>query len=745
MKKYKKIAKDGYVLYQNRDGIEIGTVNDQVIEQDGYIFRNLSGTEEVLPYEDWRRTVEERAKDLAERLNADEIIGLMLHSNSQPLPATHGEMENVGTYNGKYFQENDQAKAWDLTDQQKKMVKEYGMRHFLVSKIQDVETAVRWSNAIQKCAEEMPYGIPVNLSTDPRHGAGGETVEFRNGASGVSQWPEGLAMAATADPSLCKEFAGIVAKEYRALGITTALGPQIDLASEPRWFRIRDTFGSDLNTDIAMAQNYCDGLQTTEGSETGWGKESVIAMAKHWPGGGTGEGGRDAHYPFGKYAVYPGDNFETHLLPFTKGAMNLPGKTKSCAAIMPYYTISWNQDTKNHENVGNAYSEYIIKELLIEKYGFEGVICTDWGITRDKTPHVGMYVRGGKCHGVEELPEEERILKLLMNGIDQFGGLDEREKVDRAYQLGCERFGKNEMDVRLQLSAYKLLLNMFRVGLFDNPYLDLEESLDIVGCPRFVAAGFQAQKQSVVLLKNKGEVLPLKQKTKVYIPDRTVESHYNFVRFKTKREEIVPVTEEELAPYFIKTSLPEEADAAVIFIDSPVGRNGYEFDMMNREIQPDAGYYPISLQYRPYKATAARQQSLAGGDPREPVFNRSYYGKTEVTANEADLDLVLDTKAKMKEKPVIVVVHMDKPAVLAEMESAADAILVEFGVQKKAVFSILSGQSTPKGKLPVTLPRNMEAVEMHCEDLQNDIAPYIDTEGNCYVAGFGLSREQMLQ
>ena len=72
-----------------------------------------------------------------------------------------------------------------------------------------------------------------------------------------------------------------------------------------------------------MAQHYCDGLQTTEGSETGWGKDSVIAMAKHWPGGGTGEGGRDAHYPFGKYAVYPGNNFETHLLPFINGAMTV--------------------------------------------------------------------------------------------------------------------------------------------------------------------------------------------------------------------------------------------------------------------------------------------------------------------------------------------------------------------------------------------------------------------------------------
>lgn len=740
--KYKRIEKDGYVLYQNKGGVEIGTAKDTVIEQDGYVFRNLSGTEEMLPYEDWRRSFEERAKDLAGRLTPEEIIGLTLHSSSQPVPAMPGAMEVVGTYHGKIYPESDSAAPWDLTDQQKKMVKEYGMRHFLVSGLKDVETAVRWVNSMQQCAEELPHGIPVNLSTDPRHGAGGEAVEFRNGASDVSQWPEGLAMAAAADPKLCRKFADIAAKEYRALGITTALGPQIDLASEPRWFRIRDTFGSDLNLVTKLAQNYCDGLQTTEGSENGWGKDSVIAMAKHWPGGGTGEGGRDAHYPFGKYAVYPGGNFETHLRPFTEGAMKLPGKTKSCAAIMPYYTISWEQDPKNHENVGNSYSEYLIKDLLVEKYGFEGVICTDWGITRDQTPHVGMYVLGGKCHGVESLPEEERILKLLMNGVNQFGGLDEREKVDLAYRIGCERFGKSVMDAKLYLSAYKLLLNMFRVGLFDNPYLDLEESRRIVGCRTFVEEGFRAQEQSLVLLKNKNRVLPLKQKRKLYIPDRTVEPYYNFVRFKTKKEQIIPITSEELAPYFEKVDTPDEADAAVVFIDSPRGRNGYEFDMMNRAPQPDAGYYPISLMYRPYTASHARIQSLTGGDPREKGTNRSYIGKTEVTANESDLDLVLKTRERMQNKPVIVVVRMEKPTVLAELEPSADAIFVDFGVQKKAVLRLLCGETVPQGILPVILPKDMETVEQHCEDLPDDMEPYTDSEGNVYTVGYGLSWEE---
>lgn len=738
---YSTIRKDGYTLYRNEGGAELGMAGASILEQDGYVFRDLAGTGQLLPYEDWRQSAEERARDLCARLSPREMIGLMLHTSSQPIPAMPGMMEELGTYGGKSFPDCEGIATWELTDQQKSMLND-GVRHFLVSRSKDVETAVRWSNAIQSAAEALPWGIPVNLSSDPRHGAGGDEVEFRAAASEVSQWPEGLALAATHDLESCRRFARAMAKEYRALGITTFLGPQIDLGSDPRWFRIRDTFGADTELSVALARSFCDALQTTEGSESGWGKESVLAMAKHWPGGGTGEGGRDAHYPFGKYAVYPGGNLAEHLRPFTEGAMKLPGKTKSCAAIMPYYNIPWGQDTKYGENVGNSYSKYIIKDLLIEKYGYEGVICTDWGIVRDMTPHVGMYVLGGKCHGVETMPAEERILKLIDNGVNQFGGLDKREKVDLAYVLGCERYGQPFMDAALRRSAYKLLLNLFRLGLFDNPYLDVAESKAVVGCRELVKQGIEAQRNSLVLLKNKGGVLPLKTPQTVYIPKRHVEEHYGFVRMKAPAADIDPIPDELLGERFRRVGSPEEADAALVFIQSPFGRNGYEFDMMNRAPQPETGYYPISLQYRPYTAGSARRVSLAGGDPREESANRSYWGRTERSANEDDLDLVLETKRRMGAKPVIVIIRMDKPAVLAEWEPYADAIVADFCVNKSVILDGLAGIFSPQGKLPVILPADMETVETHCEDVVTDIRPYTDSEGNTYVLGFGLGFER---
>ena len=122
----------------------------------------------------------------------------------------------------------------------------------------------------------------------------------------ISIWPSTLGLAASFDPSLMKKFGEIASIEYRALGITTALSPQIDIATDPRWYRFDGTMGEDvlLSTDLARA--YVDGFQST--NNYGWGKESVNAMIKHWPGGGSGEGGRDGHFGYGAYAIYPGNN-----------------------------------------------------------------------------------------------------------------------------------------------------------------------------------------------------------------------------------------------------------------------------------------------------------------------------------------------------------------------------------------------------------------------------------------------------
>jgi len=727
----------------NRGGQTLGydtTSGVGLLTVDRFAFKDLNKSGELDRYEDWRLTADERAKDLASKMSVEQIAGLMLYSAHQAIPAAAGRFGGA-TYGGKPFAESG-ANAWELSDPQKDFLTNDNLRHVLITTVESPEVAARWNNGVQALVEGIGLGIPANNSSDPRHRTEAD-AEYNAGSGGhISMWPEAIGLAATFDPALVRQFGDIASKEYRALGITTALSPQIDIATEPRWFRFSGTFGEDPDLAKDMARAYVDGFQTSAGAATirgGWGYESVNAMVKHWPGGGSGEAGRDAHYGFGKYAVYPGHNFALHLIPFTEGAFKLEGETGMAAAVMPYYTISFNMDTVYGENVGNAYSKYVINDLLRGQYGFDGVVCTDWGVTRD---HAGLDAFGRTPWGVEGLTEAERHYKALMAGIDQFGGNNDAGPVIEAYEMGVKEHGEAFMRARFEESAVRLLKNIFRTGLFENPYLDVDKTVATVGQPAFMTAGYEAQLKSLVLLKNQDEVLPLARGVTVYIPRRRVPESRDFFG------NVVPAREEDsLDPviagkYFTVTSDPNAADAALVVINDPRGRGLFGMATGYDKADVDAGgngYLPISLQYGPYTATHARATSLAGGDPLETFTNRSYRGKTVTASNVADLQAVLDARAAMNGKPVIVVLNMSRPTVVAEFEPSASAILVSFGVQDQAVLDILTGAAEPSGLLPFQMPASMQTVEEQYEDTPHDMQPYVDALGNAYDFAFGLN------
>ena len=731
-KQFKITPKTGYFTLENPGGPVLGMANLNIKEQDGLAFKNLSGGKELLPYEDWRLSPEERAGDLAKRLSIGAIAGLMLWSPHQMVPFGPG-MPFRGHYDGGEFRPGMAPDT--LTDEQKGFLLNEQLRNILLVQTESADTAARWNNRLQALAEQQPFGIPVCISSDPRHSAGKKGAEFSGTGKEVSRWPEGLGMAATFDPKLMEEFASIVSKEYRALGISQALGPQIDLCTEPRWMRLEDTMGAHTEMVTEFARAYCDGLQTTEGAHGGWGRDSVAAMVKHWPGGGTGEGGRDAHYAYGKFAVYPGNNGEAHKKPFTEGAFRLAGPTGKAAAVMPYYTISYGMDTETGENVGNSYSKYIIDQMLRQDAGFDGIVCTDWGITADPSPDVGAF--GSRCFGVEHLTEAQRHLRLIENGVDMFGGNSRREPIEAAYAMGCEKYGEEAMRSRMERSAQRILTLMIRLGLFENPYLEPAESAALVGCPEFVQAGLEAQKRSVILLKNAKGLLPLKKGTKLYVPGRHYDTHAAFFRIPIPASDFPGLTQKDAEGYFELVEDPKDAQAAVVFMESPLCDCYDPEDVKNG----GNGYRPITLQYRPYRADRAREHSIASGDFREPFGDRSYRGKENTPYNASDLDAFLKTRAAMGDKPVFVVLQIHNPSVVAEFEDQADGILAHFGVENKVLMEILSGGAQPGGRLPLDLPANMETVEGHCEDVFGDYEVHTDSCGNRYGYGFGLRYE----
>ena len=730
---YKKTSQGNWILVENENGATLGYSTASgvtLIEEDGFAFKDLNKNGLLDPYEDWRLPLEERIEDLTAKLTIDQIAGLMLYSRHQTVSKSQNHFVEMfsGTYDGKSLDHYSGSIA-NLTDQQKEFLEKDHIRHVLLTLVDAPQIAAEWSNNLQAMAESLDLGIPVNVSSDPRHSTSADT-EFNAGAGGdISKWPEQLGLAATFDPGLVKQFGEVASQEYRALGITTALSPQIDLATEPRWMRFSGTFGEGVKLVTDLAKAYCDGFQTTEYETDGWGSESVNAMVKHWPGGGSGEAGRDGHYGYGKYAVYPGNNFSEHLKPFLHGAFDLEAGTKKASAVMPYYTISYDQDQKNHEDVGNGFSEYIINDLLRKKYAYDGVVCTDWSITADAVK-LDQFI-GGKSWGVESLTVEERHYKALAAGVDQFGGNNEIAPVLAAYELGIAEHSEQVMKERFRISARRILKNVFQTGLFENPYLIPKQSEEIVGNPEFMERGYKAQQKSLVLLKNKHHLLPLKKQTKVYIPEQKIGESSDWFGNVQPACEKKPVNPAIIEKYFQVVESPDRADVVLVFLDSPK-TVGYASDAEGN------GYLPISLQYLPYTAKYARKESLAGED-------RSYFDKSNIAANNQDIETIMTIRKDFPDLPIVVSLMMKNPTIVKEFEQLVDGIIADFGVQTQAILSVLSGEATPSGLLPFQMPANMETVEQQQEDVPFDMICYKDELGHVYDFGYGMDFEHQIK
>ena len=709
---------DSFMLVTQKEGPTLSYSPQsgvKLLTEDGYAFKDLNRNDSLDAYEDWRLTPQERAADLASKLSKEEIAGLMLYSSHQAVPSA------------------------ELTEDQKKFLSKDHLRAVLITSVESPRTAAQWNNRMQAFIEGLDHGIPANTSSDPRHEAKA-TTEYNAGAGGhISQWPTSLGLAATFDPQLMYRFGEIASEEYRALGIATALSPQVDIATDPRWTRFSGTFGEDPLLATEMARAYCDAFQTTPDTR-GWGMRSVNAMVKHWYGYGAQEGGRDSHFASGKYAVYPGNNLAEHKLSFIDGAFKLEGGTEMASAVMPIYSILWNQDPSG-ENVGGSYSQWLIQKQLREEAKFEGVVCTDWAITKDMK--VLDSPMGGKPWGVESLTEAERHYKILQAGVDQYGGNNEIGPVLAAYDMWAKAQGEKSARQRFEQSARRLLLNVFRVGLFEHPYLDPEASEKIVGNPQFMQEGYEAQLKSVVMLKNHdNKTLPMDKRYKVYVPKRHFPAIPGLWGGISEEKTVEPIDPALVRKYYEVVEQPEQADFAICLIEEPSTGFGYSAEDVKRG---GNGYVPYSLQYDDYKAVDARSVSIAGGDPMEKFTNRSYKGKTVKAYNRDDMLMVSETKRAMGEKPVIVILETGRPVVLSEIEPKADAILVSFNVQHQALLDIISGKNEPSALLPMQMPADMKTVEEQNEDVPRDMRCYQDADGNTYDFAFGLNWQGVIK
>lgn len=483
---------------------------------DGTEFRDLNGNGVMDPYEDPRRSAEERADDLLARLSLAEKAGLLFQTVIE-LGPDGTLLEEAGAI----------SKSPTST-----VVLDKQMSHFNVHAVPSARAAAEWNNRLQALAEQTPHGVPVTVSTDPRH-AFVENSGVAFSAGPFSQWPEPMGLAALDDPEAVREFADIARREYVAVGIRAALHPQIDLPTEPRWGRQAQTFGYDADRVTAITAAYLDGFQGDR-----LGPTSVACITKHFPGGGPQLDGEDAHFPYGREQVYPGGLFDYHLQPFREAI------ARGTAGMMPYYGMPMGVERGGQQlrEVGFAYNHQVVTDLLRDELGYDGVVVTDWELVNDN--HVGDQVLPARAWGVEHLDPAGRMKLLLEAGCDQFGG---EECVD--VLLGLVADGRVS-EARVDESARRLLLVKFRLGLFDDPYVDADEAERIVGNADYRAAGERAQAASVTVLENRDGILPLatSPRPRVYAEN---------------------LGDAALALFADRAERPEDADFAIVRIGAP--------------------------------------------------------------------------------------------------------------------------------------------------------------------------------
>lgn len=469
--------------------------------------RDLNRNGHIDVYEDPSASIDDRIEDLLGQMTVAEKVGLMFH------PMTF--------FNMPFPLPPDMDPAHFVIERQ--------INHTAFFGEGTAAGLAEWQNGLQRLAESTRLGIPFTLSSDPRHGAGGNPVGTAGGTT-FSEWPDPIGLAAARDPELTRQMADIARQEFLAVGIRVALHPQSDLTTEPRWSRISGTFGEDVDTVCALTEAYIRGFQGE-----GIGPESVSCMTKHFPGGGPQKDGEDPHFPYGREQVYPGGAFALHLKPFEVAIRTGTGQ------MMPYYGMPVETEW---EAVGFGFNKGIVTGLLREQLGFDGIVCTDWGLITD-AEIMGKHLPA-RSWGVEHLDPIDRVAKAIEAGVDQFGGETCTELLLALVEQG------RVSEERLDSSARRILREKFRQELFDRPYVDVEEAGRICANEAFVAAGIAAQRRALVLLKNDEiggtPLLPVTSEPRLYVEG---------------------IAEETAAGYGAVVPTPAEADLAIVRVGAP--------------------------------------------------------------------------------------------------------------------------------------------------------------------------------
>ncbi|MCF0228778.1 MAG: glycoside hydrolase family 3 C-terminal domain-containing protein [Parasporobacterium sp.] len=613
-----------------------------IIEADGYQFIDLNSNGTLDVYEDWRLDAQTRAEDLVSQMTLREKIAQMQHPTY--LPRSNGKLAPS-------------LETW---------CKESAVGMILIRELNSVQVAAETTNAIQEYAEASRLGVPVLISMDSVHG-----LSYVTGATVTGQ---NLALAATRDEELVSKLAEMAREEHIAVGVRMTLSPEADIASEPRWGRVMETFGEDpdLVTQMVTAQ-----IVAFQNGTEGVNEDGIVACIKHFPGAGPQMEGKDT-----SPIISSEESLQTHLKPYY-AALSV-----NVASVMPYYSVPMALDMENSA-IG---SKAALQDLLRGEMGFDGIIQTDWGMIWAIQEAVGTMTG-------EEVSDEEAILIGVTEAqVDGIGG-ESMSLIDQMEILTND--GKIDESI-LDAAAIRIVREKFKLGVFENPYCDVEYAVEYVGNEENTALNLEAARKSMTLLKNDG-ILPIDpeaQQTILVCGVRAGDMDSIVGGWSSQQEGLTIAAAIEAYAGENTTVIYEPEDTAKI-----------------AELAADADIIIVSVGEPSYQ--------------HDPPWG---YDTLEITSTQQD---VLDT-AVASGKPVVTVVTGGRPYILTWCDENTNAILEAYYPGQQggiAIAETLYGMNNPTGKTPIQFPRDMESVN----NQEGDIS--FDLENPLYDYGWGLSYE----
>ena len=661
--------------------------------------------QDVLPYKNPKLSVEERLKDLISRMTLEEKVGQLRCT----LAWNYYEIRGVrsgerGRGNAKLEVVPSESFKKDIAEGQIGMLwatyRADPWTQKSLSNGLNPELAAMCGNALQRYVmENTRLGIPLFLAEEAPHG---------HMAIGTTVFPTGFGMAATWSPELVERAGEVIAKEIRLQGGHISYGPVIDLAREPRWSRVEETFGEDPVLAGSLGAAMVSGLGGGDLSKP----YSTLATLKHFIGYGTTEGGQN-----GGPTIAGARDLKENFLPPFQQAINA-----GALSVMTSYN--------SLDGVPSTGSRALLTDLLRNEWGFRGFVVSD------------LYSIDGMWHTHHIVNDaNEAGIMALKAGVDADLGANAFKDLAENVRQGLV----DEADI--DRAVERVLRMKFEMGLFDNPYVD-PKAARAVRSEENKQVALDVARAAVTLLKNEtpsgavggAHILPLSKDLRILVCGPNADNRYNMLGDYTAPQEDSNV---KTVLDGIRQKLPaSQVDyvkgCAVRDMDNSNIPEAVEAARKADVVVCVVGGSSARDFKTSYKATGAAEinaQSVSDMDCGE--------GYDRATLQPLGRQMELLSELKKTGKPLVVVYIEGRPMDKTWAAENADALLTAYYPGQEggtAIADVLFGDYNPAGRLPVTVPRSVGQLPVYYNKKAPAAHDYMDLSAKpLYAFGYGLS------